>query len=137
VSVLLDVNMLLACGWQSHTQHPAAVGWLDGVARFYTCALVELGFLRVSMGPGFRASFDDAMRALEDLKGRANAGILMDDFDVSKLPILVSHTEVTDAYLVSLANSQGLRLATLDDALCTKSWAATTAFNPLAQQPTP
>jgi len=25
---LLDVNVLLGCGWKSHADHPALLGWL-------------------------------------------------------------------------------------------------------------
>ena len=48
-----------------------------------------------------------------------------------KLPNLTHHAEVTDAYLVELARAHGLKLATLDHALCQKPWAAGIAENPL------
>ena len=44
MSVLLDVNMLLACGWQTHARHAEAVSWLDGLEEFHTCPLVDLAF---------------------------------------------------------------------------------------------
>lgn len=137
MSVLLDVNLLLACGWQTHAQHGAAVAWLDSVSEFHTCPLVELGFLRVSMSPGFRVSFADAAKALADIKARKGGRMLSDDLDTAALPQLAAHAEVTDAYLVELARSKGMRLATLDDSLCEKSWAAGVALNPLAKVQTP
>jgi len=36
MSVLLDVNLLLACGWQTHVRHSEAVTWLDGLSAFFT-----------------------------------------------------------------------------------------------------
>jgi predicted nucleic acid-binding protein len=131
MSVLLDVNMLLACGWQTHLRHAEAVAWLDGLPEFYTCPLVELGFLRVSMGPAFRTMFEDAARVLADLKRRTGARMMADDFDTARLPSLASYAEVTDAYLVELARSKGLHLATLDEALCERPWAAGVAVVPL------
>ena len=131
MSVLLDVNMLLACGWQTHLRHAEAVAWLDGVPEFYTCPLVELGFLRVSMGPAFRVPFEDAARVLADIRRRMGAKMMADDFDTAGLPSLASHAEVTDAYLVELTRSKGLQLATLDEALCERPLAAGVAFVPL------
>ena len=131
MSVLLDVNLLLACGWRTHLRHAKAVSWRDGLEEFHACPLVELGFLRVSMGPAFRVSFADAARVLADIKGRSGAKVLADDFDTAKLPPLISHAELTDAYLVELARSKGFRLAALDEDLCESSSAAAVAFLPL------
>ena len=133
MSVLLDVNLLLACGWQTHALHAEAVAWLDGLEEFHTCPLVDLGFLRVSMGPAFRVSFADAARVLADIKARAGAKMMADDFPPAKLPSLASHAQVTDAYLVELARSKRMRLATLDAALCATAWAEGVAFVPFAK----
>jgi predicted nucleic acid-binding protein len=83
------------------------------------------------MGPAFRVSFTDAMKVLADIKGRVGAKILADDFDALNLPALTSHAQVTDAYLVELARSKNLRLATLDEPLCAVAWASKVAFHPL------
>jgi hypothetical protein len=47
------------------------------------------------------------------------------------LPALFSGKDVTDAHLVRLADSQCLKLATLDGGLCKKPWASGIAENPL------
>jgi uncharacterized protein len=132
VSALLDVNFLLACGWQSHVAHVDARAWLDGQREFVTCPLVSLGFLRVSIGPAFRASFADAIQALKAITSRATATTIPVDVDPASLPPILSHGDVTDAYLVQLARAHRLRLATLDAVLCTKPWATGVAFNPLS-----
>jgi predicted nucleic acid-binding protein len=44
---------------------------------------------------------------------------------------VASHADITDAYLVELARAHGLKVATLDDGLCRKSWATGIAENPL------
>ena len=46
-------------------------------------------------------------------------------------PSLASYSEVTDAYLIEMARLHNLKLATLDNDLCTKSWAGGIAENPL------
>lgn len=85
------------------------------------------------MGPGFRVDFSDAVKAHTTISKFGSARRLADDLEVSKLPLLTRYADVTDAYLVELARANGLLFATLDDALCVKSWAAGVAFNPLAQ----
>lgn len=137
MSVLIDVNLLLACAWQSHAQHAAASAWLDAQPAFHTCTMVELGFVRVSMSPGFRVSFADAASALSAIKQSAASHSLADHLDLAQLPPLARYADVTDAYLVALARANGLLLATLDDALCVKPWAVGVAFNPLSQAPAP
>lgn len=131
MSHLLDVSFLLACGWSSHAWHAAARAWLERQSAFATSPLSELGFIRVSMTPGYRASFDDAQAALADITSRRQARWVHADLAAARLPSLQTHAEVTDAYLVELALAHGLKLATLDDELCEKPWAAGTAENPL------
>ncbi len=53
MSALLDVNLLLACGWQTHPEHARALAWLDLQSEFFTCPLVELGFIS-----GLRSRFE-------------------------------------------------------------------------------
>jgi len=131
MSHLLDVNLLLACGWRSHKDHTAARDWLSRQQSFATCPISQLGFLRVSMSPAYRASFADAQTALTGITTMRQAQFIRDDLPTDKLPGLGSHADVTDAYLVELARAYSLKLATLDKALCQKSWAAGVAENPL------
>jgi predicted nucleic acid-binding protein len=97
----------------------------------HTSPLSELGFIRVSMTPAYRASFADVQSALADITSRAQARTVAADIAVAKLPALGNYSEVTDAYLVQLARAHGLKMATLDDTLCRKPWAAGVAENPL------
>jgi predicted nucleic acid-binding protein len=50
---------------------------------------------------------------------------------LDSLPSLASSKDVTDAHLVRLASSHGLKLATLDQDLCNKPWSRGIAENPL------
>ncbi|NBV24269.1 MAG: PIN domain-containing protein [Proteobacteria bacterium] len=131
MSHLLDVNFLLACAWKAHAQHAAARAWLESQASFATCPISQLGFLRVSMNPGYRASFADALAALEDITGRKEAQFIADDLPGQKVHPVTSYADMTDAYLVALARAHGLRLATLDRVLCGKAWARGVAENPV------
>ena len=131
MSHLLDVSFLLACGWSSHARHASARAWLERQPGFTTCPLTELGFIRVSMTPGYRATCTDAQAALANMTGRKQARFVSAGLPASRLPGITHHAEVTDAYLVELARAHGLKLATLDDDLCQKPWAAGVAENPL------
>lgn len=131
MSHLLDVNFLLACAWQSHANHAKARAWLEARTSFATCPITQLGFLRVSLSPGYRASFADAMAALEDITKRKEAKFIADDLPGAKVPPVTSFSDMTDAYLVALAKKHGLKLATLDDHLCGRPWAKGNAENPL------
>ncbi len=131
MSHLLDVNFLVACGWKSHTDHRAARQWLDSQTMFYTCPLTQLGFLRVSLSPAFRASFEDARTVLKEMIAVKAGRFVADTLPATDLPTLSSANDVTDAYFVALAKAARLRLATLDDELCRRPWASAIAVNPL------
>jgi predicted nucleic acid-binding protein len=68
---------------------------------------------------------------LEQLTRLNGARFLADTLPGTALSGLQGAAEVTDAYLVALARANSVRLATLDDGLCGKSWAAGIAVNPL------
>lgn len=131
MSHLLDVNFLLACAWQSHANHARARTWLEAQPSFATCPISQLGFLRVSLSPGYRASFADALAALEDITNRKGAKFIADDLPGVKVHPVTSYSDMTDAYLVALAKAHGLKLATLDRSLCGKAWAKGVAEDPL------
>jgi uncharacterized protein len=123
VSHLLDVNVLVACAWQSHAEHVRANRWLDRSPGFATTAVTETGFLRVSMSPAFGASFEDAAAALGAIVGMKGHRFVRDDTRARALPAVTTSKDVTDAHLVRLAARHRLKLATLDAALCAQPWA--------------
>jgi predicted nucleic acid-binding protein len=132
MSWLLDVNLLLASRWTTHPDHAAAKVWIDSTDRFYTCAITELGFIRISLSKAYGATWGEATETLEKLHARSGHQFLADDVDGLALPEAVSK-DTTDAHLVILAKRHGLKLATLDTFLITKAWAAGAAENPLPQ----
>ena len=131
MSHLLDVNFLLACAWAGHADHARANRWLNLAREFATASVTEMGFLRVSMSPAYNASFADAKTALTAILNLKSHRFLADATRADSLPAVTSGKDVTDAHLVRLAASHGLKLATLDGHLCKKSWSAGVAENPL------
>ncbi|MGL4401219.1 MAG: TA system VapC family ribonuclease toxin [Luteolibacter sp.] len=130
MSWLLDVNLLLASRWTTHPDHEAARVWLEAQPEFYTTAIVELGFLRVSLSPGYSATWEDTQHSLASLLARPAHRFLADDLSATDSPES-NYKDTTDAHLIHLAIRHGLKLATLDKALLTKPWAKGHVFNPL------
>lgn len=131
--VLPDINLLLAYGWQHHPFHQRCSDWFDELSEFALCPITELGFLRVSMSPAFRASHEGALQVLQALKGRDGVIHLACDAQVGKMPMVSSYKDTTDAYLVHLAKHHSCRFATLDEGILTKEWAVDVAYNPVAE----
>ena len=86
MSWLLDVNLLLASRWTTHVDHVAVRSWLDEQAEFHTTPIVELGFMRVSLSPGYSATWQDAHRSLLSLYSRAAHRFLADDLSATDSP---------------------------------------------------
>ena len=110
---LLDVNVLLAAIWANHPHHARSFHWLEG-KHICVCPLVELGFLRISTNPkAIHAPMKKARDLLRTFLTERAAGRIPDD-----LPALDAHPQkteqVTDFYLAALAESHGMKLATLD-----------------------
>jgi uncharacterized protein len=130
LSHLLDVNFLVACGWESHAEYMRANQWLSRTKSFATCPIVEMGFLRVSLSPAYGASFEDAMAALGAITRMRTHRFLRDATRAQSLPRVSTSKDVTDAHLVYLARRYRLNLATFDAALCEKEWAHGVAEDP-------
>jgi predicted nucleic acid-binding protein len=113
VKYLLDINALLAAIWRDHTSHPVADRWVMGKS-LATCALSELGFLRISTHPrALGASMSDARVLLRDFLAKHQV-----EFVPADLPVLGSKAgksdDLTDFYLADLAANRQMRFATLD-----------------------
>ena len=130
--VLPDINLLLAYGWQQHPFHASCSAWFDGLSEFALCPITELGFLRVSMSPAFRATYEGASQILDTLKARPGATHIPCNAAVGQMPRVSSYKDTTDAYLVHLAKHHAYRFATLDEGVLKKGWASGVAYNPVA-----
>ncbi len=122
-ALLLDVNALLALAWPNHQFHGAILARLGRrpTPRWATCALTQLGFVRLSSNP----------KIVEVRKTPAEAVALLAELTrdrqhtyVETLPALphsanvfrhlLGHQQVTDAYLLAVAVANGATLLTLD-----------------------
>lgn len=118
---LLDVNALVALGFQEHEFFERVVSWVQslrsGEDEFATCAITEIGFLRVLALPQYGGSIEESKAILQRLKSSSSIGFFFvaDDQDASQLPNWVkTPKQVTDGHLVQLARAHGAMLATLD-----------------------
>jgi predicted nucleic acid-binding protein len=118
---LLDVSALVALGFEKHEFFERVVSWVQGLRpgedEFGTCAITELGFVRVLAHPQYGFSVDESKTSLLRLKSSGEIGFvfLADDQDALRLPGWVRMPkQVTDGHLVQLARANGAVLATLD-----------------------
>lgn len=118
---LLDVNVLIAMAHQGHADHESVMQWFVSLMRkktkFATCAITEIGFVRVSVQVGFESAVSDAVDTLQGLKAssRIPFHFLTDALGADNLPAYVtSAKQVTDGHLLQLAKEHSMKLATLD-----------------------
>ena len=123
---LLDVNVLLAIAWPRHMHHGLARNWFLATERrrWASCAVTQLGFIRLSSNAQFTADAvtpPAAAGLLQALVERTEHAPVEDrrplELPIFRHPALVGHRQVTDAYLLDLARVAGLRLATFDRGL--------------------
>jgi len=122
--LLLDVNVLLALAWPNHQFHAAAIVALSqSRGRWATCALTQLGFIRLSSNP---AAIPTAKSPSESASLLAHLVADPMHLYLDTLPAPVSdgwlgsferilgHRQVTDAYLLQLAAANRATLLTFD-----------------------
>jgi toxin-antitoxin system PIN domain toxin len=124
---LLDLNILTALLWPAHEHHEAAHRWFGARqrARWATCALTQLGFVRLVSNPAFSRdalSPTDAIILLSANLAHANHEFWVEDISVPAAAETVprplqGHQQLTDAYLLALANHHRGVLVTFDRGL--------------------
>ena len=123
MTYLLDVNALVALGLLEHEFHLRVARWVGslvsrGRPELATCAITELGFLRVlAQAPQYALTVAQARDVLRRLKAAqvVNFAFIPDDHDVAQLPGWVkTPKQITDGHLARLAQAKGAVLATLD-----------------------
>jgi len=125
---LLDTNVLIALAWQNHVHHAEALEWFrrKGTSAFRTCPITQTGFVRISSNPSFSANAvvpAEAIGLLERITKLPGHDFWPDDLPlleaVALHPLLGSHRQITDAYLLSLATVHDGVLASLDRGIMT------------------
>lgn len=119
--LLLDINTLLALGHTAHVQHARTSAWYQSVQRIgatlCTCAITELGFVRVAVQAGLQSDVSAARKALAALKSSSAIPFEMigDALGADKLPAFAkTPSKLTDGHLLELARTHQAQLATLD-----------------------
>ncbi len=120
---LLDVNVLIALVDPAHVQHDAAHDWFErqGHQAWATCPITENGLLRIvghpryPTSPGTPAAVAKLLTGLRALPGHTfwpdDISLLDARIDTSRL---LNSAQVTDTYLLALAQAHGGQLATFD-----------------------
>ena len=128
-TALLDLNILTALLWPAHEHHDAAHRWFRARAdaRWATCALTQLGFVRITSNPAFsRDAVSPAEAAALLAENLSHPG---DEFWSEGLQVpaaikgmearLQGYRRLTDAYFLALASRRKGVLATFDRGLRT------------------
>jgi hypothetical protein len=126
-TALLDLNILTALFWPAHEHHSAAHTWFSSrsKARWATCPLTQLGFLRLVTNPAFSRdalSPPEAIGLLAQNLAHANHEFWSEGLQVPSAirglePRLHGYRQLTDAYLLALAKQHKGVLATFDRGL--------------------
>jgi len=124
---LLDTNVLIALSWPHHVHHAKAHEWFHGTGRtaWSTCPLTQIAFIRISSNPKIIADAVTPREALEVLKKIVSAHghhfwpdtVAPTDAKAFTSAAFVGHRQVTDAYLLSLAQYHKGKLATFDNGI--------------------
>lgn len=114
---LLDANVLIALTVVEHEHHDRASRWAAHIERFALCPVVEGALVRflVRIGESATAAIE-VLRSVHALPGCAFWPDSLTYVDAGVAHVR-GHRHVTDAYLASLADTNGGLLATLDEAL--------------------
>jgi len=119
---LLDINVLLALTDPAHVHHDLSHQWFvdKGQNAWATCPLTENGFIRIASHPKYpnRPGDVSAVRAiLQQICHASGHHFWIEDLsilDILKPDAVITHSHITDAYLLGLAARRQGKLATLD-----------------------
>jgi len=129
---LPDVNVLLALAWEPHEHHEAAHQWFQNAAGdgWATCLLTQTAFVRLSMNPQIvhvNTSCQAARKLLTDIVAHPHHRFVADcpsltaaSFD-PLVPRIAGYRQTTDATLLWLARSNGLKFVTFDSSIASLS----------------
>ena len=113
------MNVLVALAWSNHVDHGKVRAWWsklgkdDGLA---TCAITELGFVRVSLQTTAAVDIAQVKQAIVQLrKAKPGHVFFPDTLGADALPPWVKVARhPTDGHLTALAEAHGVKLVTFD-----------------------
>jgi toxin-antitoxin system PIN domain toxin len=123
---LLDISVLVALFWPSHSGHLSAQGWFARHARegWATCPITQAGFVRILCIPAFSRdafSVTGAVQLLRPNLEHPKHHFWPEDIGLldalAHLTPLQGHKQITDAYLLGLALHRKGRFVTADRSL--------------------
>jgi uncharacterized protein len=125
MKALLDANTLIAAFDQSHVDHSRANRFLAQVREFYTTPQTQGAFLRFFSRPWTdaqgqrrepRMTTATTMARLKAILALPKHRFMPDDLSFDKISMrsLSGFKQWNDAYLIALASSHRVKLATLD-----------------------
>lgn len=117
---LLDGNVLIALADESHVHHATARDWFSARARlFATCPITQGTLVRILLNANGKGRVADIVATLRGFVEHPRHRFWPDAIDYLQVDWkgVLGHRQVTDAYLASLARSNGGRLATFDQGL--------------------
>jgi len=128
---LVDVNLLVALFDPDHIHHEPAHDWFaDNRARGWaTCPVTENGFVRVLTNPAYGATIARAAQIITRLRTFCASRhhqfwpdqISLCDQSLFDAALVGGHRQLTDVYLLGLAQKRGGRLATFDRTIPVKA----------------
>ena len=126
---LLDADVLIALTVAEHEHHERAATWAATIDRFAVCPVVEGALIRFLVRIGESAAA--ATEVLRAVRALPRCEFWPDSVSYTEVGLaqVRGHRQVTDAYLVALAQVNGGLLATLDEALAVE-FADTTLLLP-------
>ena len=135
--LLLDVNVQLALAWPNHQFHRTACRRLESTNdRWATCAFTELGFIRVSSTPASVSAAVSPAKAAALLRQMTqdpqhtyieNHPSPLGNGWIRHFEKILGHNQVTDAYLLALAEHYNAVLVTFDRRLAALAAGSTRA----------
>ena len=124
---LLDANVLIALAWPDHVFHRRVMSWFARNSRqgWATCPITQSAFIRILSSPAFSPkalSPRNALTALEMNVKLSGHRFWADEISMTDVfqqvgDRIVGHRQITDAYLLALAEHHHGRLATMDESI--------------------
>jgi len=127
---LLDVNVVIASVFADHVSHRQARRFVESLKRFYTTPTVQGGFLRFATRPlknergelqQPRLTMMGALAKLREFTETDGHAFISDDAPFTDLGLrsMQGHRQWTDAYLLHVARTHNLSLASLESRMAT------------------